>query len=325
MSKGRAVAAALVVLLLAACSDGAAPDTTALGDATAAVPAALESRCPPDDAPLRLATGDLPSGAIGVRLCPGAPIVGYDGTRHGPFVQPVADELTTGIEPLVDLVNGLPEYEPGACHMDGGPLIVYWFRYPDGDARAVAYGERGCHTLTAGAALMRENGEELASAFADALDAQRAAMTPPAGTEGQAPAPKCPLPTTETPISVLPQVPLTLTAATWCQGVGPRRIRSATVPVSLVQRLNKGLLGERVDEGRAGGRDRCQPVGYMQSIEGVNDWGDRVAYWLVSDCRIYARVGYGRDTAMATFKAAPDLINALRALQQSHLHQWDAE
>ncbi len=311
-------------MLLAGCGGGTSPDTTALGDSKAAVPAGLEAGCPPDDAPLRLATGDLPRGAIGVRLCPGAPIVGHDGTRHGPFVQPVADELTTGIEPLVDLVNGLPEYEPGACLMDGGPLIVYWFRYPDGDARAVAYGERGCHTLTAGEALMREDGEVLASAFADALRAQRADMAPPAAGV-RAPTPECPLPSAETPVSVLPQVPLTLAAATWCQGVGPRRLRSATVPPALVQRLEEHLLGKRVVRERAGARDRCPPVGYVQSIEGVNAWGDRVSYWVVSDCRIHARIGYGRDTAMATFEAAPELIDALRALRPSRLQRWDAE
>lgn len=308
MSTGRALAAATLALLLAACGDSATPDTAALGDATAPVPAGLEDGCPPDDTPLRLATGDLPTGAVGVRLCPGPPTVGYDGTRHGPFVQPVTDELTTGIEPLVDLVNGLPEYEPGACPLDGGAHIVYWFRYPDGDARAVAYGERGCHTLTTGENLMRERGEDLATAFADALRAQRATARPSATPPAPTRPPECPLPTNETPLSVLPQVPLDLTRATWCQG-GPRRTRSATVPPTLLRRLEEGLLGKR-----ARGRDTCEPVGYVQSIEGTTSWGDRVSYWVLSDCRIHVRVGYGRDTNMATFEAAPDLIAALRAL-----------
>ena len=39
------------------------------------------------------------------------------------------------------------------------------------------------------------------------------------------------------PASVLPAVPLRLTAATWCVGVGPYRIRSATVPDDLLERL----------------------------------------------------------------------------------------
>jgi hypothetical protein len=308
MRTGRALAAAVVGVLLAGCGGSASPETTPLGNPTAPVPTGLEDGCPPDDTPLRLAAGDLRAGAIGVRLCPGAPTVGHDGTRHGPFVHPVADELTTDVEPLIDLVNGLPEYEPGDCPLDGGPLIVYWFRYPDGDPRAVAYGERGCHTLTVGEDLEREDGAQLAQAFADALLSQRAGTTPPAAPRPRT-GPDCPPPTGEGPVSVLPHVPPKLRAATWWQVTTPRRMRSASVPQSLIRRLNEGLIGKPVQ-----GRDRCKPAGYWQSIEGFNEWGDRVSYWVVSDCRIYARVGYGRDTAMATFHTAPDLISALRAL-----------
>ncbi|WP_322919399.1 hypothetical protein [Nocardioides renjunii] len=313
-------AAALAAAVLAGCSGSTAPDTLPLGDSTAQVPPGLEVGCPPDDTALRLPISDLPPGAAGVRLCPGAPVVGRDGTRHGPFVQPVSDELTTGVESLVDLVNGLPEHEPGACQLDGGPLLVYWFRYPDGDARAVAYGERGCHTLTAGEGLVREDGEKLAHAFADALRSQRAASAPPVMTQERRKTPKCGLPNTETPVSMLPQLPPTMTDATWCQGVAPYRMRTASVPASLVRRLNEGLVGEPVE-----GRDPCKPVTYGESIEGVNEWGDRVSYWVVSDCRIHARVGYGRDTATATFAAAPELVRALRALPPTAVLRWKRE
>ena len=316
MRTGRALASAAVGVLLAGCGGSVHPDTASLGNSTAPVPAGLEDGCPPDDAPLRLGAGDLPAGAIGVRLCPGAPTVGYDGTRHGPFVQPVADELTTGVEPLVDLVNGLPKYDSGACLMDGGPLIVYWFRYPDGDARAVAYGERGCHTLTVGENLEREDGEKLAQAFADGLLSQREQAAPPAPTADAGP--ECPSPPLSQPVSMLPQTPPAMTSATWCEGVGRYRQRSATIPPPLLRRLNDGLLGEPVP-----GPDQCQPVRYGQSIEGVNAWGDRVSYAILSDCRIYARVGYGRDTAIATFAAAPDLINALRTLPTTDVQRWN--
>lgn len=309
MTRGTALAAALTCLLLAGCGGSASSDPASLGDSTAPVPERLTEGCPPDDTPLRLTDGDLPSGAIGVRLCPGAPFVGADGTRHGPLVQPVADELITGVEPLVDLVNGLAVYEPRGCPLDGGPDLVYWFRYPDGDARAVAYGEYGCHTLAAGEDVGRENGEELAQAFADALLAQRAA-TKPATSREQQPAPECPPPTDQREIGVLPQVPMALNTATWCEVVRPSRMQSATVPPALVRRLNEQLLGNPVE-----GRDRCKPVGYWQSIEGVNEWGDRVSYFVASDCRVYTRVGYGRDTSTATFEASPDLIQALRALE----------
>jgi hypothetical protein len=161
----------------------------------------------------------------------------------------------------------------------------------------------------------RENGEALAHAFAEALLAQRSATKPP--ESAQQPAAECPPPTDQREVGVLPQVPMNLTAATWCQVVSPNKMRTAVVPPSLVRRLNDQLLGDPVE-----GRDRCKPVGYSQSIEGFNEWGDRVSYWVVSDCRIYARVGYGRDTNMATFEASPDLIRALRALELTGAQSW---
>lgn len=99
------------------------------------------------------------------------------------------------------------------------------------DARAVAYGERGCHTLTVGQDLMREDGEQLAQAFADALLSQRAQATPPAPTADAGP--ECPLPPFSKPVSMLPQTPLGMTSATWCEGVGRFRLRSAVIPPSV--------------------------------------------------------------------------------------------
>jgi hypothetical protein len=39
----------------------------------------------------------------------------------------------TGISPLIDLVNGLSEFQPDtACHLDAGANLVYWFATPTG-------------------------------------------------------------------------------------------------------------------------------------------------------------------------------------------------
>lgn len=156
----------------------------------------------------------------------------------------------------------------------------------------------------------RENGEELAQAFADALLTQRAATKPATSQEQQQPAPECPLPTDQRELGVLPQVPVALKTATWCEVVRPSRMQSATVPPALLRRVNEQLLGNPVE-----GQDRCKPVGYWQSIEGFNERGERVSDFVASDCRVNTRVGYGRDTNTATFEASPALIQALRALE----------
>ena len=260
----------MVVLLLGAC----AGEANIVDDASPEVPApnALESGCPPADAPLRYPSGDLPEGAVAVRLCPGALTVAYTGDPSGTPIQPPTDELTTDVAALVDLVNGLPAFEPDTeCHFDDGPHHVYWFRYPDGDARAVAYTEGGCHTLTVGEERGYLNGERLATAFADTLLDQRASSQPPStvATEG----PACPMPPLSEPVSVLPHVPLAMTQATLCRGVAPYRMRAGAIPAPILRRINQTLIGEPTEA-----RDRCPMRSYGQTIKGLNASVDRVCY-----------------------------------------------
>ncbi len=302
----KVLGALLIVWLLAACTEQAS--TADEVDPKVPVPKSLESNCPPTDTPLRYPSGDLPEGAVAVRLCPGALTVAYTGDPIGIPVQGPADELITGVAELVDLVNGLPAFEAGSdCHFDDGPHHVYWFRYPDGDARAVAYAEGGCHTLAVGEELAYRNGERLATAFASALLDQRAQTTPPASAATETIT--CATPPMSEPISVLPAAaPLAMTQAVWCEGVAPYRMRSAVIPGPLLQRVNDSLLGKPTEA-----RDRCRMPSYGQTIEGRTAWGDRVSY-LVPGCRVVARTGYGRDNITTTVEADPALLAAIKAL-----------
>jgi hypothetical protein len=303
MGASRLAVLGTALLLLAGCGGAAESDA----DPRVPVPTGLESGCPPPETPLRYPGGDLPAGALAVRLCPGQPTIAYTGDPLGPPIQAPVDELTTGVEQLVELVNGLPHApRKQACHLDDGPHHVYWFRYPDGDARAVAYDEAGCHTAVVGEDVGRENGEELATAFADALLAQRAGATPPA-RDGDS-APSCRQHPLLTPSSVLPAVPLEMTAATWCVGAARNRMRSAPVSTQLLSRLNAGLLGAPTE-----GRERCEMTPYGTWLVGTTAWGDRVQYD-VFGCRVQARTGYGRDHMMTVYEADPELLAALRAL-----------
>lgn len=304
--------AALAALLLLLCACGG--DETFSAGADAAVPPGLEAGCPPPEAPLRYPGSDLPVGAVAVRLCPGEPTIAYTGDPTGPPIQAPVDELTSGAGALVELVNGLPAFEPDtACNMDDGPHHVYWFRYPDGDARAVAYDEARCHTAVVGDQVRRQNGEELATAFADALLAQRAATNPPRADDKSL---ACPMPPMSEPTSVLPAVPLALTAATWCVGVGPYKMRSASVPDDLLERLNAGLLGAPAE-----GRDRCEMAAHSATLEGVTAWGDRVSL-LVPGCRVVVRTGFGRDNMSTEYEADPHLLAAVQALPLGPVQRW---
>ncbi|MFC7726028.1 hypothetical protein ACFQW6_12990 [Nocardioides sp. GCM10028917] len=215
----------------------------------------------------------------------------------------------------MEVVNDLSVFDPDtACFADDGPHHVYWFRYPDGDARAVAYAEAGCHLLTVGKYREYREGERVAAAFADALAAQRADSTPSAATRAEGPG--CSMPPMSQPISTLPHVPLAMTAATWCEGVGPYRMRATPIPAPLLQRINETLLGDPTDQ-----RDDCEPSAYGRGIEGTTGWGDRV-YYGVQGCDIYARTGYGRDLAYTVYEADRDLLAALKALPPGPVRRW---
>ena len=308
---------AALLLLLCACGGEETSSAGADGASLAPVPAGLRAGCPPPETPLRYPGGDLPVGAVAVRLCPGEPTIAYTGDPTGPPIEAPADELTSGADAMVELVNGLPDFDPDTpCHMDDGPHHVYGFRYPDGDARAVAYDEAGCHTAVVGDHVQRQNGEELATAFADALLAQRAATNPPRADDKPL---ACPMPPRSEPTSVLPAVPLTLTAATWCVGVGPYRMRSTTVPDDLLERLNSDLLDTPAE-----GRDRCEMAPYSATLEGVTVWGDRVSF-LVPGCRVVARTGFGRDNMSTEYEADPQLLAAIQALPLGPAQRWQSE
>lgn len=310
----------VAALLLSGCSGSAG---TTSPRTNVPVPRGLESDCPPPETPLRYASrGDLPRGAVAVRLCPGQPTIAYTGDPSGPPIQAPRDELAAAddVAELVELVNGLPEAPPDqACPLDDGPHHVYWFRYPDGDARAVAYNEAGCHVAVVGDERAREHGEKLASAFAGALVAQRAATAPPEDVEASAPS--CQPPVWSTPTSVLPvasvESGLGLADASWCVVVGRYRMRSAPVPPDVLDRLNTHLLVAPA-EGR---RDRCKPAAYGSWLIGVTPWGDRVSYD-VFGCRVVARTGFGRDHMTTAFETDPQLLTALRDLPLGPATRW---
>ena len=311
------VAAALAVVLVAGCSGSTQTPPGGPGDAVP-VPGGLDAGCPPPDASLRFPEDDLRAGPVAVRLCPGQPTIAYNGDPTGSPIEAPVDELTVGVEALVELVNALPAWEQGSnCHFDDGSHRVYWFRYADGDARAVAYDEGRCHTAVVGENLARERGQELATAFASALLAQRDAQTPP--PEHGAEALKCPVPPSSEPISVLPSVPMTMTAATWCVGTGPSKLRAAPLPPGLLERVNTGLLGAPTEQ-----RDRCRLQPYASTLEGTTAWGDRVSY-LVPGCRVVGRTGYGRDNIATVYEANAELLAAIKALRLGPVQRWETD
>ena len=75
----------------------------------------------------------------------------------------------------MELLNSLEVADPDAGYFDdGGITLVYWFRYADGDARAVSYEAFGGHTIATGETQERVGGADLATAFSDALAASAA-------------------------------------------------------------------------------------------------------------------------------------------------------
>lgn len=221
----------LVAMLVSGCGSGVSsgergPDVPP--------PAGLENGCPSWDAPIRYAEGDLREGAVSVKLCPGPPIVAYDGSIYDVGIQP-PEVLTTRVEELVDAVNAL-ESSPAetACESDGGSRLTYWFTYPDGDARAVTFENFGCEELIVGEGTERAGGNQVAQLFTEALLAQRAANSPPkVGLE----APDCREVQAE-PGTALPQQPVDLASASLCVEAGSYRVRAAEVPVGLLAELD---------------------------------------------------------------------------------------
>lgn len=263
------VVATATALLLAGCGSGGAEPVS-----SARVPAGLEAGCPDPTTEPRLPGGDLPRGAIRVRLCPGPSFLDNHGSPVAPDIQGPADLLTADVDELVTLVNEQDDLDGELlCSSDAGPELVYWFGYPGGDWRAVQHGSYGCDVVRVGTRSRRLGGVELSLAFTEALLAQRPSAEPPVGV----PAARCLAPY-ETPRSALASADLDLASATLCVSPRPDTVRSAPLPPELLERVDAALWPGVAERSRW----PCT-TGGSEWIEGVTPWGDRVA-WGIDAC-----------------------------------------
>lgn len=301
----RSLAVAAAVLLVAGCGmvDDAPSDP-----APAPVPAGLDAGCPDAGTGLRFPEGDLPAGATRVRLCPGPPLTGHDGSRVAGDVQGPADLLTSGVDDLVSLVNDQDDVDGDQlCNSDAGPEVAYWFGYAGGDWRAVQHGSYGCDALRVGERAHRLGGDDLALAFTEALLAQRAAAGPPDTTVVA----QC-LSPHHTPRSALARADLDVASARRCVSTRPGTVRTAWLPSEMVARVNADLWPGVTHRSRRA----CTTVN-GEWIDGVTAWGDRVA-WAIDACgRVYALHGAsllpdehrylapGLDAALAALPLGP--------------------
>ncbi len=300
----RVAAMVMLVAMAAACASRTESGQPPGPDV--APPVGLETSCPAGDAPIRYSEGDLREGASKVRLCPGPPIVAYDGTIYDVGIQS-PEPLTTRVDELVDAVNGL-ERVPGetACESDGGPRLTYWFIYADGDARAVTFENFGCEELIVGRDQRRAGGDRVAQLFTEALLSQRAATTPPPETLE---APDC-RDVHAQPGTALPHEPVDLASAILCVEAGPYRVRAAEVPPELLPQLNVELLADDM------GWDECaEPQRRHAVILGYSRWGDLVRYSIDGCGRVSVprTPGWLRQEERA-FRLSPELAAQLDGL-----------
>jgi hypothetical protein len=251
--------------------------------------------------------GDLPRGATSVRLCPGRPIIAYDGTVEGVGIQPPADVLTTRVAELVDAVNDLQAPPPElVCPADGGPRLNYWFKYPDGDARAVTFELFGCDLLYAGPADVRGEGATVPRLFAEALAQQRQDSTPAEVPTSQ---PLCEGLMAEGS-SALPRIPADLRSVTVCVMNGPRTVQPVPLPDDVAARLEDELnTADPVTPG-------CDDVDHQPAtILAINAWGDRPTYSLAPCGKVYIgrAAGWPRDTEL-TLALSSALLNDIYSL-----------
>ncbi len=150
---GAVVGAAGVVAVVAALattlggSDGGAGPA---GPAASDPAAPTDVACPPppsEDSPDPVdeidpdAPGEVPAGATVVRLCQGV----------GMEIEVPEEALTTDVDGLVDLVNGLAETdEPQICTNDYGQGYRLVFGYPDGSTFVVSSQLYGCRLNVVG-------------------------------------------------------------------------------------------------------------------------------------------------------------------------------
>ncbi|WP_309647078.1 hypothetical protein [Nocardioides sp.] len=298
-----ATSAALLSLALSGCSGDRAPAWTPY-ETSAATPPAIAEQCPDIDTPLPYpGGGELPAGAVAVRLCNGT---GPEGSGDLLF-DPPADLLETGVDDLVEIVDTLEPVDVSAqpCTFDLGPTSVYWFLYDDGRARAVSLQHFGCHHTFVAPDQAGAGGEELSAAFDEHLREQRADRTPP----GDVRVPSCDLLDRPpvSPLSLADDEP-GLETAVFCTAEG----RAVLTPRQ-VDRLSDDLRPRRRPECD---QARGQRLGYT-TISGRTAWGDVVV--LTGRCFAYpAPVGLATDFADApSWVLSPDVRRMLRGLTLS--------
>ena len=270
-----------LVTTLAGCT-GDEPSWEAY-ETSAATPPALAEGCPGRDTPLPYpGGGELPTGAVAVRLCNG---LGPEGSGQLTF-DPPADLLETGVDDLVEIVDDLEPVDLGAqpCTFDLGPTSVLWFLYEDGSARAVSQQHFGCRHTFVAPDQAGAGGEGLVPLFDAHLQEQRADRTPPGDHDLRVPS--CGL-LDRPPVSPLSLAghDVELATAIYCTDAG-----RAVLTARQVARLSADL------------RDRPRPritcenadLGVDATIAGRTVWGDALV--LRGRCFSYrAPTGLTRD------------------------------
>lgn len=305
-----ALVAASVLLSGCGGTGTAGPEPThSTAGATAPVDAPTVPPCPPWDAEPAYPDGELPPGATNLRICPG------DRTAAGPRTWKPAiaaprDALTVGVEDLVTLVNGLPDWqglpEDSYCTDEGRPRVHYVFGYPDGSSRSVTYGYGSCHLLELEApgrfpdagTVAKEDAAVFRDAVADALADQRANERPPRRV---AAAPRC-VPNVR-PFTPLPVDRLALRTAAVCVLDEESRWRRAVLSPVLVERLQAEL----------GGADpvaRECPSDLVGKVVGRSEWDDPVELVLKERCVDSS----GWSDAVRHWALSPGLVEDLLAL-----------
>jgi hypothetical protein len=273
-------------------------------------PTGLSAGCPPVRTPPRFPDhATLPTGATAVRLCNGdgdSCACGPNGERIDTGFQEPADLLTTGTEDLVDLVNrseGPPDDEPVFCAGVGGSTHVFWFLYPNGDARAVTYLSGACLDLTVGPGEVRYGGEELHAAFSQHLISQRATMSAPGETRVPDCNPNVP------PYSGLLFSDVELVTAIYCPLDDQGRWQRAVLTPTDVDMLNQDYNVDDVELPRS-----CPDPPRTAKIVGYTAWGDLLE--LTGNCNVYFGPGSYYDNGIIRgWKPSEAFLNALDALE----------
>ena len=266
---------------------------------------ASASQCPSWDAEPTYALGDLPVGAINLRVCSGDD----PDDRSFQTIAVPAEALTTGVDELVSLVNALPDWEPPEerffCTQEYTSAINYVFGYADGSTRSVTYGYGGCGLLELeppgdfpdADTLAKDDPARLFDAVNAALSEQRRTTTPP---PPQTPAIACE-PATG-PVTMLPLADLELLSASLCLSGSQVLIRG-----SLLDRLRAALATASPGETPPTCDDHRSA-----RVVGTSTWGDPVAFY-VGPCHSFGLV-FTPGLATFGFELPADLAGDVFAL-----------